>query len=74
MFNWVESKCLSCKEPFLMSLDEKQIFGKGWCHKCIDPRKRHLRAKIVMGFFDIDTVNAEIVNKFIEKELKNERN
>ena len=69
MFNWTEAKCKSCKETFLMSIDEKQIFAMGWCHKCIDPKVRHIRAKIVMGFYDIDTINAEIVNKFVEKEL-----
>ena len=57
-----------------MSISEKNIFGYGYCDKCMDPQIRHIRAKIVYGFYDIDTVNAEIVNAFVEKELlKTER-
>jgi len=73
MFNWIESKCLDCKEPFLMSIDEKKVFAKSWCHKCIDPKVKHIRAKIIMGYYDIDNITAEIANKIVEKEL-NETN
>lgn len=70
MFNWITAKCYDCKKEFLMSIDEKQMFGYGYCHICMNPKVRHIRAKIVMGFYDIDTVNAEVVNRFIEKELQ----
>ena len=69
MFNWTEEKCFTCKKPFLMSIDEKEVFAFGYCQTCIDPRVKHIRAKIVMGFYDIDTINAEIVNKFVEKQV-----
>ena len=74
MFNFVSSNCYECKREFLMSISEKSIFGYGYCDRCLDPRVKHIRAKIVMGYYDIDTINAEIVNKFVEKELlKSER-
>ena len=68
--NWTEEKCLSCKKPFLMSFDEKRQFAKGWCPKCIDPRVRHIRAKIVMGFYDIESITIETASKLVESELK----
>ena len=68
--NWTEEKCLDCKQPFLMSFDEKKQFAKGWCSKCISPQVRHIRAKIVMGFYDIESIDIETANKLVEKDLK----
>ena len=67
--NFVETKCKSCKQKMLMSYDEKRQFGYGYCWKCIDPKVRHIRAKIVLGFYDIDSITTEIANKLVEREL-----
>ena len=70
MFNWTEQKCLSCKEKFLMSICEKEQFGQGWCEKCINPMVQHIRAKIVMGFYDMGSITVETANKLVDSEMK----
>lgn len=70
MFNWTEQKCFTCKQLFLMSICEKEQFGFGYCQTCIDPNVRHIRAKIVMGYYDIGSITAEVADKLVESELK----
>ena len=63
--NIIETKCVKCKEDFLMSIDELRVFGNGICPRCIDPVVRHIRDKIVYGFYDIPSVKEETIIKLV---------
>lgn len=67
--NWTERKCYSCGNLFLISHDELRVFGSGECSKCQDPVVRKLRHRAVYGFYEIESINAEIANKIVEKDL-----
>lgn len=72
--NGVKIKCCKCKQEFMISSDELMIFENGICHKCIDPRVRHIRNKIVYGFYDLPEITDEIVAKLVDKEFSNNAN
>ena len=70
MFNFVESKCYDCGKKFLMSISEKEVFGNGYCQSCMDETVRHIRFKVVSGFYNLPEITQEIANDIVEKELK----
>lgn len=70
MFNWTEEICCKCKEPFLMSICEKEVFENGVCSNCIDPFIRYIRNKVVMGYYDLPEVVNATVDSVLIKEFE----
>ena len=73
MPNAVEIICNSCKKKYLISADELMYFGYGECKDCMNPTVRHIRNKIVMGFYDLPEITYAIANKLVESEVLKER-